>query len=685
MEEICNVACAADENYAMPLTIMLKSLEENASREINIFILDGGISKDSKIKIEKSLENTVQFINIENYKFEFKHKLEIAQSTYYRLLLPDILESCQKVIYIDCDMLVLNDIYELWNVPLDTYALGAVADMSSRARLVSSELGLPSYKILGIPETNLYFNAGLLIFNLVKWRTKHISHSVFEYLKNYEELVLWHDQDGLNAILWNDWMQLDSRWNVMSDFFEVRSWNKSVFTKDVFWKIKRSPYAVHFSGISKPWERECTHPYTTFFRRYYAMTEWKENKIQIDRRGDGGEMKDPFYIFPYDAIKKGCRIIIYGAGIVGQDYYHQLSTTGYCSVVGWVDSDEGVVKRNSLLSENTMIEHSVFDYVILAMCSGLNAEAVKNYLKSLNIKADKIFWEPPRKVYKLDYIREDSFLNPILMWRIEDFVLHRGAAEEIYMDINKLMFDALRVRYMGHCEPREWFLNEQGTAAYLNNAKVACTSIKASVGKMAKVPDHIIADNILSREGIRDDSLDCFKFTFVRNPFARLVSCYQNKYHSEKEVYGDEERDLYFGFTHAHYLAGYFYKDMGFEKFVEKICSIPYEWEDRHFRTQYSLIYEGDKCLVDFVGRMEELPTSYEWLEKKYDLNPLERYNKSSNMNWMDSYTLRTAKMVYKRYQKDVEIFGYIDEYKLLIEYLKSKGSNILKGVCDGK
>lgn len=277
MKSVCNIICASDDNYAMPLTVMLKSLEIHASAPVNIYILDGGISKKSKAKIEKSLINKVNFIDLKDIEFNFKHKIGISKTTYYRILIPSIFDnSFEKILYLDCDMLILVDIYKLWNLELGVNSIAAVPEMDKDAHFVSSKLGLPAYKMLGIPPDNLYFNAGVLLINVAKWRDSEYSFQILNYLKNYQDYVLWHDQDGLNAILWDDWIKLDYRWNVMNRFFEITDIKSSIFTKETFLEVKNQPYIIHFNQLPKPWESLCTHPYKEIFDEYLLLTEWKK-------------------------------------------------------------------------------------------------------------------------------------------------------------------------------------------------------------------------------------------------------------------------------------------------------------------------------------------------------------------------------------------------------------------------
>lgn len=77
--------------------------------------------------------------------------------------------------------------------------------------------------------------------------------------------------------------------------------------------------------------------------------------------------------------------------------------------------------------------------------------------------------------------------------------------------------------------------------------------------------------------------------------------------------------------------------------------------------------------MVDFVGKMETMNDSFPKIAKKYKLSLLGHYNASKKGNWMDYYTLSTAKKVYKRYKIDFKKFGYDKYYYELLNYLKNK------------
>lgn len=230
----------------------------------------------------------------------------------------------------------------------------------------------------------------------------------------------------------------------------------------------------------------------------------------------------------------------------------------------------------------------------------------------------------------------------------------------IIKECEKIITNLIR---FGNYESRTYMINYEKKLIYLSNPKVACTSLKANLFNCNIEDDERIHSILCSHrksEITKKDFSNYFIYTYVRNPFERLVSCYKNKVCKQKHYYDS-------------YLCGFILPDKGFEAFVNKVFFIPDCFSDRHFRSQYSLIYKKGKCMVDFVGKIETIKESFPKLAKKYNLSPLQYYNATKKNNWMDYYTISTAKKVYKRYKMDFKKFGYDEYYYELIDYLKNK------------
>ena len=242
------------------------------------------------------------------------------------------------------------------------------------------------------------------------------------------------------------------------------------------------------------------------------------------------------------------------------------------------------------------------------------------------------------------------------------------------------MWDLVRrVAKYGAYERRTYLLRPDLKLLYLSLSKSACSSIKASMLSLKEQDNYQKLHSVIAREGDQQYDLDLsryadyYKFSVVRNPFDRLVSCYVNKYHTDKALLGTDMTHLYFDY----YLMGYLRKDKGFAHFARRVCRIPDVFADKHLICQARQIYgKGTRTALDFVGRFERLSEDYGAIQQKYGLAPLPVYNKTGKGNWMDYYDLQTAARVYKRYRRDIEMFGYEGAYAELVDYLKKKGQS---------
>ena len=251
------VVCAADNRYAMPLAVMLSSMELNLRTEcsIDVWVLDGGVSWWNKKKVMRSLTTgrlILHWVKVEPAVLKgcpvFGH---VSLATYYRVLMADILPSnIEKVLYIDLDVLVVGDIGQLLGVELGTSIILAVRE-SGNATL---EKGLLCYKKLGLPGDAPYFNAGVLLVNLEVWRAKKFSTKLINFLSIHKAEIVWWDQDAMNALFYNHWADL--RWDDLVSCAPVAS------------KI------IHFAGASKPWHYGAQKASADLYFRYLDNTSW---------------------------------------------------------------------------------------------------------------------------------------------------------------------------------------------------------------------------------------------------------------------------------------------------------------------------------------------------------------------------------------------------------------------------
>lgn len=287
--ETINIVCAVDDAYSMPLAVTLRSVLQNINdqQKINFFVIDGGIRPKNKQKIIQSLSFrpfTIDWLKpCTKLLANAKVSGHVSIATYFRILIPEIIPNdIKKIIYLDCDLLVLNNIGKLWNIDMGEAPLLACQEVG--IPYVSSDSGLLNYQKLRIPENSKYFNAGVLLINLEKWRSEGISAKVIDYLDVNKDYIRWWDQDALNAIFAQRWKELDHRWNQTPAIHSFKSWKDSPLTQDKYELLLNDPFIVHFASCFKPWNSTEHHPANDLFFEYVDLTAWAGWRYNVLRQ-----------------------------------------------------------------------------------------------------------------------------------------------------------------------------------------------------------------------------------------------------------------------------------------------------------------------------------------------------------------------------------------------------------------
>lgn len=172
---------------------------------------------------------------------------------YERLLMPEILAGeVERFIYLDGDLLVLEDIAKLWGLALDGMIIAAVQDLA--VPVVSSPMGLRRYRELGFSRRSPYFNAGVYVADVGRWKRHGITTAALEYLERHKNAINLMDQDALNAVIKNRWKPLDYRWNLTASLAGRSHYRpRDVDRERLAWAVA-DPAIIHFSGYLKPWD-----------------------------------------------------------------------------------------------------------------------------------------------------------------------------------------------------------------------------------------------------------------------------------------------------------------------------------------------------------------------------------------------------------------------------------------------
>lgn len=261
------VVIAADNNYVPYVTVMLRSMITNADKQYNydVVVLNSNISLYSQDKIQQEFSAeqnmTVRFYNVSDMLSDrslFVHR-HFTIEIYYRLLMQDIMEAYDKVIYLDSDMVVLDDISKLYNLDIGDSYVAAVADVDFAGCYNGVDPDRKDYfaKKLKMDSPYHYFNSGVLVMNLDQFRKHFTSKEIFDMAESKE--WLFPDQDVLNVLCENHVYYLDSSWNVMMNWKGSHSCRLETARKAPYYmyqdylKSRKNVKIAHFAGFQKPW------------------------------------------------------------------------------------------------------------------------------------------------------------------------------------------------------------------------------------------------------------------------------------------------------------------------------------------------------------------------------------------------------------------------------------------------
>ncbi|MBQ8293946.1 MAG: glycosyltransferase family 8 protein [Alphaproteobacteria bacterium] len=235
---------ATDEKYAPLAATSMASILFNTDSFIDFYILDCNLGAKTRKKFEMLHEKfsnfSVEFIPVASDE-RFAHielRNYLTTACFARLLIPDVKPDLGKVIYLDCDTIVLQDIAQLYDQELDGYAIGAVPDPNVY-NVPEKRLQLHTGALLS--DTHFYFNSGILLIDCDVWRKNDMLPKLMAAERVTAPTRYYNDQDVLNKAFDSNYKQLDVRFNVKS--------NLITFCPQEHVVVR------HFTGFMKPWVR----------------------------------------------------------------------------------------------------------------------------------------------------------------------------------------------------------------------------------------------------------------------------------------------------------------------------------------------------------------------------------------------------------------------------------------------
>lgn len=259
------------------------SILENISSatNVNFHIFENSLSVENKIILQQLVNRygvaKIIFYNIEDSSIKDFPEIDyLSKSTYLRLFMSSLLpKNIEKILYLDCDIVVLKDLQTLYEIDLKNSPLAAVEDPLSKEVL----------RTYFYPGLKKYFNAGVLLINPQAWRELNIKEKAVEFIKKYYLELKSADQDVLNCLFIDNWLELPSCYNTFSR------------NRDVVKTFRGKTFVLHYVGNIKPWNYLFVSANKKHYFKYLKLTPFFSDFKYKDKNFKNRLKRRPLIIF----------------------------------------------------------------------------------------------------------------------------------------------------------------------------------------------------------------------------------------------------------------------------------------------------------------------------------------------------------------------------------------------------
>ena len=397
MSKQVTVAFSVNNDYVYYGYLAIYSLikRANSITQYNIVVFVNNL-KDKNISLLESLSNNniiVECIDISGFlaQVHLEESLHLSIETYYRLFIPLVLPHAERVLYLDSDLVVLEDILELYFTDMCGKAVAVVPDVfCGILKRHSQEIGNLDYKNT--------FNAGVLLMDTRRFEEEHIRDKCLNLLeedyKRKERKLIFADQDALNIVLYNSVTFLDSKWNCQYQYAwrvdEVDEEYRKQYLEDL-----DHAAIIHYAGTNKPWMFPLLPKADIFWniaKETPVFLELLETVIETSKKGAMCVPRKR-YLFPFELIPYNSKVGLYGAGRIGQEFYSQIKESMYAEITIWVDRNADELADEFNVKTIDSIDNSLFDYIVIAVKNSKAANEIRELLLNKGVDKRKIVWK----------------------------------------------------------------------------------------------------------------------------------------------------------------------------------------------------------------------------------------------------------------------------------------------------
>lgn len=273
--DIIPIVFSANAKYAPYIAVTITSIIKNASsnREYRFYVLYTELPTTTILRLEDiSGDNyRTKCINVQEFcKDGMYSSAYFSIEMYYRIMIPEIFKQYDKVLYLDCDIVVVHDIAELYDVELGNNLIGAVRNLmhEKMKKYIVYSLGV---------DTEKYINSGVILFNCEQCRKEHYTDESFKLLAKRQDFR-YPDQDLINMMSIGRICYLDPRWNFTWHYRHLQeSKNLELHLNEddmeKFYEYEKNPYLIHYTGEVKPWNNVNKY-LSDYFWKYAAESNF---------------------------------------------------------------------------------------------------------------------------------------------------------------------------------------------------------------------------------------------------------------------------------------------------------------------------------------------------------------------------------------------------------------------------
>ena len=267
-----NIALGFDKGYCRHAGATIQSIVYNTKTPVKFYLMiDNSVTRLDRYFLKSIIEKNnhqVEFVDMSEY-FNDLYTGNWSKAMYYPIVLANIIKDSDRVLFLDSDIIVTNDLTDFYNIDLNNYYVAAVHDCAMRSVIkmkrkmrmsiskekITMEEYFSNMRKWNDDDISKYFNSGMLLLNLEFIKQQNAIDRMFEILKT--ENLACPDQDCFNICFHDNVKIMPVNYNFkildegLHDNMDVEA--KKIYDEYLV-NDDKIPDIIHF--LIKPWRQK---------------------------------------------------------------------------------------------------------------------------------------------------------------------------------------------------------------------------------------------------------------------------------------------------------------------------------------------------------------------------------------------------------------------------------------------